>query len=745
MTDFTLSDGVMDEYGNFYLDEDTATPQPALTRFPGHGVYTKFENSLTPATYDYDIKIVLDSLVITESTSELSATLEEPTFTKLSQYDANQGINYASYVKGRQYIIVTSEDMDNLPDDGDPYDNQHQVIFSGYSLKGGAIDLKDVSFAIKYVGVENLLNEIKISGCYIEPIRAGTLGNTTARLSNSKCIFNENSRKDRASSFASNDTYGPLHGAYKFNKSGIGQTEYWNITQILRYVVAYYTRTDSPLIALDTNGIGAKLIANIAQYITWEWYQIDDLDLEDIQPMDFSIENLGVFEALLLIIKETKKYILYKAYASNGKVGLSLRDKRASSTYRADGDLAMLLDIGALNATNSSLYVINNGNISLNRETKNIGRVIVMGDFLRINSLATTMGYSGSPTFTSNFSSDPDTYSPAGGLLTFLDRLSLVLTDTNYTETYQQNYAVTPENLLNVTLADLTVDLTAYNGEPTTLNIFETLKCLEFTRDLSKGVSKDSSKSIRDCGVYIAKPSEPRTGVADEYDWIYPLSYDGSNYYYYMVPIEKLSNSFGAKHDDGMHSALIIYEANGDPDNETGYTEFGQYWYNSAMLFNDIGAFHFTNYNLTNPIPMIARVNVKTDYRIKGIADLGVDYDENVHSTVIVLDEDFKLTIQYKDAEYSAGAFTNLTNGYIDASDSNVLERIQYKADSLLAKYKVMQNSGHLLLDGYQYVWKVGDWTNKITGTSRDINTPLICSGVEFNFKQKTTTLKFGT
>lgn len=738
---FDLDEGIMDDDGNWLLEEDEGYRPTVLSIFGNQSVYSKYENSSTIGTYDCDRNLVALSCEIKENESSAKMELVDVTKTKVSDFDGVQGVHFDEYVKGRQFILICSEEdvlNDDLPADGDPYGNDKQVIFSGYNFNGGNIDLEKTRFMVDFIGVEHLLNEIKISGCLIGGFASPNIENPGDRLSNSKCIFNENSRPDREAHFSSSNT----DNTFRFNKSGIGNTAYWEIQEILQYVVNFYCKSTSPLIALDTNNMGLKLISYISNYIKWEWGQISSFDLINLRPMDFVLEGMGVFDALLKIVAETKKYMLYKAYTTQGKVSLSVRVKYANVTEREEGDLPMVIDIGQFKAITSGSNILNSSTIHMNRETRNVGRVILLGDFLRLNTLCTTLAYA---EFAGNFSDNETAYNSAGGLSSFTDRILLVLTDTTSTEPYQQNYSAVPTNqanLLGLTLADLGFDPTEHNGEPDTLDVFEGLKCLEFSRDFPRGETIDSTKSTRDISVYVAKPSQPRDSGGTEY--IFPLIYDGSTYYYFIVPIEKVSADFNAKHEDGSHSSLIIGESGGDKENDTGLTEFGQYQLKSEIAHSDVSSNFFTNYNITKPIPLFARLSVKTDYRIKGIAQVD-DYDETQHSTIILIDEDFKLTTQYKDATYSEGAFTDITDGYINANDSNVLEKIQEKAESILQKYLVVQNSGSGSLSGFQFVFKNGDWLEKITGTGRDINTPLVVSEVSFDFQAKKSTLNFGS
>ena len=737
---FDLDEGIMDEDGNWYLEEDEGERHSVLSIYGNQSVYTKYELNSTIGTYDCDRNLVAISCEITEDESSATLSLVDITKTKASDYDEQQGVNFDSYEKGRQFVLICAEEdvlNEDLPADGDPYSNDKQVIFSGYNFKGASLDLSLNDYMVEFTGVEHLLNEIKISGCLIGGFSSPTITNPGDRLSNSKCIFNENSRPDRQKYFSSDNQ----DGTYRFNKSGIGNTEYWELQEILEYVVNFYCVSTSPLIALDENNMGLKMITYVSNYINVQWAELTNIALLHITPMDFSIEGMGVFDALLKIVAETKKFMIYKAYTTQGKCSIGFRNKYADIAERPEGDLPMVIDIGQFKAITSGSNVLESATIHMNRETKNIGRVIVLGDFLRINTLCTTINY---PEFDANFSTNAEEFTAIGGLTSFIDRLSLVLTDTNHESTYQQNYVVVPDKVLDTTLADLGADLTEFNGEPDTLKIFEGLKCLEFGRDLAKGDSNDSSKSIRDIAVFIAHPSDPRTEPGDSYDYIYPLMYDGSHYYYFITPIESVSDSFSAKHDDSSHSSLIIAEVNGDNTGDTGLTDFGQYQSKSSIQHNNIAVEFFPNYDITKTLLLFARLNVKTDYRIKGIAQID-DYDEEIHSTMIVIDEDFKLTVQQSDAEYSAGSFTPLTDGYLEADDNNVLERLQNKADALLLKYKVIQNSGGGGLAGLQFVFKNGDWLDKFTGTGRDVNTPLVVRGVEFNFEEKTTTLRFGS
>jgi len=191
-----------------------------------------------------------------------------------------------------------------------------------------------------------------------------------------------------------------------------------------------------------------------------------------------------------------------------------------------------------------------------------------------------------------------------------------------------------------------------------------------------------------------------------------------------------------------------LCEANGGKDNvnaATGKTPFGEYQHTSIIPYFNIAIRFFDGYDDSNPVPLFIRTNVRTDYRIKGIAQIA-GYDADIHNTEIVEDMDFKLSINYKDATYDgAGNFTNVTNGFLHADDATILQKIQEKAEALLAKYNVIQNSGFVDFNGYQNYIKVGDWSDKFTGTGRDINTPVVVSTITYDLTKKLTTVAFGS
>lgn len=723
----------------YRLNESGNDSRELLARNTNHSVYTKFEDTTTPASYTCTKKIVPTKVFINEDTSICKSVYVDKTIDRLYSLDSILGVDYDQYTKGRQFIFVANEpgvlDAD-LPAEGAAYTSK-LPIFIGYNKPGAAIDFNSVRMSPEWVGIEELLNEIKISGIYTNAVNSPTITSDRS-LSSERCVFNESGRKDR-SEYEDNTEIGGAK--YFFNKSGIGQTKFWSLKNILLYIKWFYCTASSPIIALDTGDRGLNLINYVADYINFDLARMNETDLPDIEPMDFDIEGLGVLDAIKKVLKESKKYMLYKAYRIDGKVTIGYRAKFHTDRFAEDNP--MLLRIGVQNAATASTNLINSANINLNRETKNIGRVIVLGDYLRINTLCSTLAYSG---FSDNLSSSYESYVSSGGLSAFTDRLRMILTSTNLIETWQQNYAIENGNMLTLTLADLSADMTSYNGETTSLKLFDGLKLLEFKREFLTGNTTIEGEQVRDIGVYIAKPSDPYD--FDGTDYIQPLVNDGSTSYYFIAPAESLQDVFSVKHnEDKNKSSLIVCEANGGEQNinsDTGKTPFGEYQYTSTVEVSDIASSFFGGYSASNPIPIFIRTNVRTDYRIKGIAQIA-GYEPTIHSTEIVEDMDFKLSISHKDATYDGGAFTNNTNGFLDPLDETILEKIQYKAQSILDKYRVIQNSGFADFNGYQVYIKVGDWSDKFTGSGRDINTPVVVSSLVFDFERRMTTVAFGS
>lgn len=726
------------------LNEAGNPSRELKSRYGNHSVYTKFEDTDSIGTFTCTKKIRPQKIFISEKLSTCMSIYVDKDVDRLYTYDSLLGIDYDAYTKGRQFILVADETevLDaSLPASGDSYTSK-EVLFCGYNKPGGAIDFNSVRLTHEWVGIEELLNEVKISGIYTNSVNSET-ETSTRSLSSARCIFNEDGNKDRSQITESSEIGG---AKYFFNKSGIGQTEFWSCKNILLYIKWFYCTANSPIIALDSGDRGLNLINYISNYINIDFERMNETDLPDIDPMNLDLEGMGVLDAIKKVLKESKKYMLYKAYRCDGKVTIGYRSKIAvTTTERFPEDNPMLFRIGVQGASTASTNLVNAGNINLNRETKNVGRVIVLGDYLRINTLCTSLAYS---TFASNLSSDPDTYSAVAGLTTFTDRLALVLTATHHLETWQQNYQVIPTNMLSVALSDIGANMTTYNGESTSLKIFDGLKCLEFSREfIVGGVTEVEGKKVRDMGCFIALPSTPYDYNGTDY--IQALRYDDTNYYYYITPLESVQNNFSLKHEDKKNrSAIILCEANGGKDNinaDTGKTPFGEYQYSSIVPYFNIAIRFFDGYDDSNPVPLFIRTNVRTDYRIKGIAQIA-GYDSDIHSTEIVEDMDFKLSINYKDATYDgAGNFTNVTNGFINADDDLILQKIQAKAEALLEKYTVIQNSGFVDFNGYQNYIKVGDWSDKFTGSGRDINTPVVVNTITFDLTKKLTTVAFGS
>ena len=764
MVDSVGIEDAVDKNGNPLRNTDSV-PANMVSRYTNHCQYTKFENSATIADYACERNIAVQTVTISRYTSICETILVDITKTKLADYDPIYGIDFDVYTKGRQYLIVVDHtgflDSD-LPADGTAYDATNQVvIFSGYNKPGSALDINDIRVSMQWCGVENLLDEIKISGSYIKNVAtpnwpaSGSVGLKV--LSSQPCIFNENGRGDRTTQYSTDEAN---LGKFYFNKSGLKHATTWTLEQIFKYVTEWYTKSTSEIIALDRK-LGLDLITYISNYIDVEYRDISNTDFALIVPYDFNLEGLSVMEAYIKIFEESKKYTMYKAYTNSGKVTISYRLRNADATLRGTDDLPMKIEIGVQDAVPTSTIVFNDGNINLNRETRNVGRVVVMGDFLCINTLMTSCAYpaeGSKAAFSGNFSTNKDTYSAIAGLTTFTDRISLVLSDTQRTgDVNEQTYIAVPtnSNMIGLTIADVTADLNTYhtasNQEAETTKIFDQLKALKINRLIDNGMFEQEENKIKDIGVYVAHPSESEVRSPETNNYVYPTIKVASDTFYFITPIENVDINMEAKIDTKDHSAIFLHGTNLEDNTDSGQNNFYEYLYKSPLLPFE-AAYGFDNYNVANPAPIWVRANVQTDYRIKGIATItSVAYDPNVHHTMIVYDDDFKLSLNYKDALYDgAGSFANITNGYIIAGDSAVLQKIQEKADSLLDKYLNVQNSGYSTLNGVQYHWKIGDWTNKFVAISnassnaRDILTPVVVNSIVFDFQQKKTTLFFG-
>lgn len=461
MVDSVPIEDWLDKNGNPCRNVDSGQSE-LLEKNTNHAVWTKFEDEITDEIYLCDRNIVAETVTISEYTSICNTVLVYPTIENISDYDGFYGNHFNEYVKGRQFLIITDEDNvldEDLPSNNQPYDYDRRVIFSGYNRSGASLEINELRVNVEWVGVENLLNEIKISGCYIKNITTPSWPVASIGLkvlSAQNCIFNENGRGDKHIDDEGNKRY--------FNKSGVKNSSIWTLADIYKYICEHYTKITSELISIGS-GSGLSLIEYIGKFIDIDYRDIDNTDFALITPYDFNIEGLGVLEAIIKVFEESKKYMMYKAYTADGVVTITYRIKTALDADRGAEDLPILINIGELDTPPDSTINFNSGDLVLNRETRNIGRVIVLGDFLKINTLATTLAYE---EFSGQFSADRDSYAPASGLDSFEDRIALALIDTKYPEKIEQIYIAVPINNMSLTIAGLGADLSEFNDEPTT-------------------------------------------------------------------------------------------------------------------------------------------------------------------------------------------------------------------------------------------------------------------------------------
>ena len=724
-------DSAYDQYGDpLLLGEDIPSavyPDPSVTKY---AVSHAFVDSNSFPSYAYTNKVDIDVINMGQIASNAKGRITDPSLVQIVDYDGELGINLNSYVKGRHFIIVTDETAYDNPTIDESYGNDRIVLFAGYNKSTYGVNLSSLDVHPTYVGIENLLNEIKILGRFEHnAVDNQSLNFSTTVHTDRPCVFNPNGRPNRGGTIKVNASDTAFILTPVFKSTGLNSSDFWTLGDILKYLIGCYM-FPSELSSTIDDGKYLNMVS-----FTSKFFKIDaDVSSDAFQriPHNLDLTGLGVYDALVKVAVETRQFSLARTYDSQGRCLLAFKDNLTSS--RDAGESGMTLNIGELLAPANKQNIVEDLNLNLNRETNNVGRVIVLGDHLVCNTLASTAR----TTVDYPMSSQADELSSVSGITDFTEHLQLVLVGADRSESgvVRQTYAMTNKAWLDFTLANLGFDEEDTNETYT--YFFKSYRAIPIIKALKTLLIQSDANSFSSAGVYIAMPSTDKRGDPAKN---YPTQKINDETFYYIAPIEKLRNHFEADFKENDDFGSIIITETEEADLENGATTVEEYISNCS--FGDVITSDLIGDD-DKCIPMFVRCSVICDYRIKGIAEID-GFDPEFHETVYVEDKSFKAEVSFKDASYANGAFTAIEDGAInETAFSNTMSAIQSKAEYILSKYTTVQNSGVIPLAGIQFNFKVGQYITEITGTGRTIPLTTVINNVVINLREKSTTIELG-
>jgi len=659
------------------------------------------------------------------------------------------GVDYGRTLALRHFIIVVkcqADDLDNnpLPTEGELYKTtggaserlkNSTVVFSGYT-ELLTVNVFDQSGTLTYRGIENILNDIIINGTISYDMIAG-VGVSFLRNSNSfvrlnlgeKTIFNEGGLPDQLITGGLKNSNSDIVGGTAiflpfFNKSGFGPTKYWTMKEMLKYVLTGYVsdREDTSILQIDRDRHFGQ-IDKVKSFLNFSLTVLDDVvGLSVKEPHDIDITGQGVLEALNTLVDKTATHFMKFVYDSDGRFGIEIKAKDVQN--QNSKHLPLELSAGSLGSEYLDENIIENSSLTFNRQNSNVGRVIVYGAKLRINTLITTFGNSVTGAKFPKLSKKPNELDPSSGLITFKDHLDFVVVkDTTPEKGIKE--VIYKMNTFN--FVDSHSTILSFNRRVTGTGITKEQlnedddKYTAFFEELSAPmISKKLNVAFDD--ITTSQSIDVQTWTAQK------ISTDDGVQFIELLPLNasEIGQVLKVQIKDGKKGTISVTSVGSKSATATPATDKLKDMEDASELESSIpaGKVFLDEIITNNLIPLFMRLSITCDYRIKGIASAtealqGFDFDPKTHKTEKVYDESFKLAIQFKDATYSSTqkAFVALTDGFLSGSsgETKPLEAIQQKAKDLLDKYvTIPQNTGSVTISGAQDRVQVGDTIKQI-------------------------------
>lgn len=737
---------------------DSTDKSPYLDPQTEHSVARVFQaqaNATFPE-HVYTNKIKASQINISKKYSKCSVVIQDSDLTQIADYEGQYGIGLNSNIDGYDYMLVLSEDSKANIETSGIYLADKIVLFSGYNRGTYAADLDDLYLTCKYTGIEEMLNEIKIDGILevdhshmSTELLSGEITPQQTKYYNNKAIFNENGEKDLFDGYVEADFVHEdldLQVVAKgrdivsvFDKTGLQTTHHWNCLDIILYLIGiYHDKCFDIRVKLEQQ----YRMEYATRFVRFDIGSILRSDLDDMIPIDFNLTGMGLLDAIYKIADESRKYSISKRYESDGVALVGLRaNGKAQRQSDNSGDIPLKLQIGEYQAAAVRLDGVESANINMNRENKSVGRVVVRSGHLWINTISTTWGSNVQDPIDSNSKTSKN----LAAYSNFSGHLSLMCSD--YTESKTgvpaQTYHIITSFMLDKYLgADIGMTLSDFN-ETLDYEIFETEKIASIKSSLFLPYGNSGSRLLEDMQVYTAYMKQNTS----ESKWS-PVLEDGSDRFHFIQPIAGGQDDrfkIAIKHRSKGFGSFIVYSNADKNDNGLSEHKFKEYIDNS-----EVPAANKYSKNRgvdTNEIPLYIRCSIKTDYRLKGIAEIA-GYDSYKHRTIYVDDNEVNFAIQYKDKTYDGnGGWVNLADGFIDGvgtAEKTALAGLQSKAEAVLFKYTNTANSGTTTLNGCQSAFKPGDMIDEFQGTGRGFDFEAIINKVSLDLIERKTIINYG-
>jgi len=787
-----------------------------------YAVYAK-EEEQTDSKFRYVTYLVPEEGAIEKHGSTCTFSINEPDDEKLSDWGKDPAITNDSYLGffydktispryramvvmlGKGSTVPTSSPISQP--DYSPDDN-NIVLWSGFNKTGAELSAGGApgdKIRMTFSGIEQAINDLSVNGIIgweLYSVMFDNRGNHATNTSQQtnpirtnafeftfhsyayKAIFNEDGRPDQMDfvDFPADDNSdkGPstsasteqekgatLQNRY-FNKAGEGPIKYWTIGDILIYLSLWYIQVDANLDQKlpDTFSIKTKFNDYVIQS-----GQIPSELFNEI-PTDLSLEGLGVYDAFVEVMRHSTRYDISGGYDNDGKFRFNfvpkLETTGTGTVIRSTSEFEITMSRGDFGAAYNENKIVNNSILNANRENSRIGRVIVIGDRVRINTLFTTLANTGvddSLFDAPRLSDDADDYaavvSPKIVDADWSKYLALYTKDT-------LNDNGTPGAIFNFSTLNAIKDqsnnfmkkllplIASELNDDTKIDIADSFEVPTIERGIKSSFSEEHTLK-QDKGIFVtdkivlqSEDNPDEDNSKSGFDWMF------------VIPIERSAVVAGriATNSGRAGAYLELY-----PKPKTLAVDAFNQLFERTSMFNRIGSGGALVKSLSTrrPMPLFARVTLVSQYRLKGIAKItkathGIDFDPEKHATKIINDDRFKLNLTFNDATYSTtktnnignennpdalnGSFIPIADGFIplrgggvDPQRTEPITNIQKEADGWLDRLvTIPQNSGTLNLRSIQKGIRVGQFIEKLEGGSRSIDFKCFIQSIRYDF-----------
>ena len=763
MVTSTIADSISGDGQQIAAPGDPTDISGFLDQQTEHSVARVFTAVATTfPTHVYTNTVKAHYIDMSKKKSTCSVTIQDESLVNIDEYESNYGVSLNTNIDGYDYLIVVAEDNKAGITTAGNYAADKIVLFSGYNRGTYAMDLDDLNVTCNYVGIEEMLNEIKIDGILevdgvsqtADILSGDVIVNQTAYYDR-RVVFNEKGRRDKFDGqLKTTFTYSDLAGSSVsekeetvpiFDKTGLGYSYHWTCLDIFDYLMALYHKKSQDIRNyLDQ----ADRLDFVSQFLRFDFGSITRSDLADVIPKDFDISGMGVLDAIYKVIDESRRYSVTKRYVQDGVAMVGMR-ANSKTQRQADsaGDIPLKMPIGEYGAAAVKADIVESANINLNRENKSVGRVVVRGQHLRINTLATTWGPN---TVTPIASTNKSTKVQAANSSDFSYHMHLLSMDYSEAKTGvpQQSYVIMNTAMVGDMLGAATGISIADFNEATDQELFKNERIMSFEDKIALPYGNSNSREADPMQIYTAAPYK-NEAVTPETTHAITTGSNGTDTFYYIEPIvggKEADLKIAAKYKTGDYGEFQLYSNADKKDDGRTTHRFKEYIDDSQV---PAAAKYPKSRGVdTNEIPLYIRCSIKTDYRIRGIAEIA-GYDTAKHRTIYIDDKGApEISVGYRDFEYDgAGGWSAVTSGYLDGvgtAEQQVLDDLQSKAAAILDEQTIVGNSGYIEVSGCQYSIKPGDMVDEFTGTGRAFDFEGIINKVGFDLRERRTILSMG-